>query len=55
MRKLKKQDDEAKKRKEMAKKEKSWVGGSTTPRDVVSPRVADSKSTAKGFDFNALD
>ena len=37
MRKLKKQADEAKQRKALAKKEKGWVGGSTIPREVVLP------------------
>ena len=37
MRKLKKQAEDAKQRKTLAKKEKGWVGGSTIPREVVLP------------------
>ena len=37
MRKLKKQAEEAKQRKTLAKKEKGWVGGSTIPREAVLP------------------
>ena len=48
MRKLKKQADEAKQRKTLAKKEKGWVGGSTIPREVVLPlatKVSNEAST----------
>ena len=40
MRKLKKQAEDAKARKALAKKEKGWVGGSTVPREVTLPTNA---------------
>ena len=54
MMKLKRQAEDAKLRKKMAKKEKGWVGGSTTPRESVSPVVTTS-SKVKTTDWNELD
>ena len=69
MRKLKKQAEQTKIRKEQIKKEKGWVGGSTTPRDSsqrnsratspeTGPVLIDTSGRIKmkaGFDFEALD
>lgn len=54
MMKLKRQAEEAKLRKQLAKKEKGWIGGSTTPREVVSP-VQTTSSKVKTTDWNELD
>ena len=49
MLKLKKQAEETKARKAQAKREKGWVGGSTTPKEVItSPKVTMINTTKGG-------
>ena len=52
MRKLKKQAEDAKQRKAQVKKEKSWVGASTIPRETT---MSDTTEAVKGTDWNELD
>lgn len=62
MLKLKKQAEETKARKAFAKREKGWVGGSTTPREVVKPKTTKidtsdnmQKPPRESFNFEELD
>jgi len=55
MRKLKKQAEHTKQRKEQTKREKIWVGGSTTPRESAKKIDTTGNGAKAGFDFEALD
>ena len=66
MLKLKKQAEETKARKAHAKREKGWVGGSTTPREVLTPTTTSKKTVMidttdkqnpprESFNFEELD